>query len=175
MEKEMLRNILIMLVIATIIFSISCSNGSSTEPEEENLKLMFSPAEQSVPIDTEAEYVIFVENVEQMFAFSTEIVFNSEITELLQNAVSVGSFWNADLVELNMIEEDRLSITISMQQTSGEDGMNGDGELFSFSLNGLTLGESNLTFENLQMIDEDGNEVSNFNDIEITNGKLTVE
>ncbi len=38
-----------------------------------------------------------------------------------------------------------------------------------------TIGESDLTFENLQMIDEDGNEVSNFNDLEITNGKLIVE
>ena len=175
MEKEMLKYILVLAVIITVIFSISCSNGSSTEPEEENLKLMFSPAEQTVPLDTEAEYSILVENADNLFAFSTEIVFNSDITELLQDAVSIGSFWNADLVELSMLEEDRLSITISMQQTSGEDGMNGDGELFSFSLTGLTLGESDLTFENLLMIDDDGNEVSNFNDIELTNGKLTVE
>ena len=74
-----------------------------------------------------------------------------------------------------MLEEDRFSITISLQQTSNEDGMNGDGELLSFSLNGLALGESDLTFENLLMIDEDGNEVSNFDDIEITDGKLTIE
>jgi len=97
------------------------------------------------------------------------------VAELVPNAVVVGEFWNSDLVELNVVEEDRLSITISLQQTSGEDGIDGDGELFTFSIKGFVIGQTNLTFENLQMIDENGNEISNFNEIEITNGSLIVE
>ena len=76
---------------------------------------------------------------------------------------------------MSIVEDDRLSITISLQQTSNEDGIDGDGELFTFTIKGIAIGESTLTLENLQMIDENGNEVSNYDELEITNGKLIVE
>ena len=168
------KRILLLIMIAVMLFSLSCSSDS-TEPEEENLKLVFSPAEQTVPINTEVEYTISVENAKKLFAFSAEIVFDNSIVELVQNAVVVGGFWNSDLIELSVVEDDRLSITISLQQTANEDGVDGNGDLFTFSIKGIAIGESDLAFENLQMIDEDGNEVSNFDGIEITNGKLIVE
>ncbi len=168
------KKIFFLLIIATMIFSISCSSDS-TEPEEENLKLIFSPAEQTVPINTEADYVIKVENAENLFGFSAEIVFDNSVAELVSNSVVVGGFWNTDLVEMSVIEDDRLSITISLQQTSNEDGIDGNGELFTFNIKGIAVGESDLIFENLLMIDEDGDAVSNFDGIEIISGELIVE
>ncbi len=168
------KRILFLIIVTVVMFSISCSNDS-TEPSAENLKLMFSPSEQTVPVNTETDYIIKVENVENLFAFSAEIAFDSSVAELVQNAVVIGGFWNSDLVELNVVKEDRLSISISLQQTPSEDGIDGDGELFTFSIIGYVVGQTNLTFENLQMIDENGNEVSNFDEIEITNGSLIVE
>ena len=168
------KRILILIIIGLMIFSVSCPKDP-TEPEAENLKLMFSPVEQTVPVNSEVNYIIKVENAENLFAFSAEIVFDSSVAQLVQDAVIVGEFWNYDLVELSIIEDDRLSITISLQQTSNEDGIDGDGELFTFSIEGSVVGQTNLTFENLQMIDENGNEILNFDEIEITNGKLIVE
>ena len=168
------KRILFLIIIAILIFSISCSSNS-TEPDAGNLKLMFSPAEQTVPANTETDYTIKVENAENLFAFSAEIVFDNSVAELVQDAVTVGGFWNSDLIELSVVEDDRLSITIGLQQTANEDGIDGSGELFTFSIKGIAIGESDLTFENLIMIDENGNEVTNFDEIEITNGKLIVE
>ena len=168
------KRILFMIIVAVMIFSISCSSDS-TEPEVNNLKLMFSPAEQTVPVNTETDYVIKVEDAENLFGFSAEIVFDNSVAELVPNSVVVGGFWNTDLLEMNISEDDRLSIIISLLQTSNEDGIDGNGELFTFSIKGIAIGESDLTFENLQMIDENGNEVSNFNELEITSGKLIVE
>ena len=168
------KRILFMIIIAIMIFSISCSSDS-TEPEVENLKLMFSPAEQTAPVNTETDYVVRVENAENLFGFSAEIVFDNSIAELVQDVVIIGGFWNSNPVDLSVEEDDRLSITVSLQQTPNEDGIDGDGELFTFSINGIAVGESDLTFENLMMIDENGDEVSNFDGIEITSGKLIVE
>ncbi len=173
-NPELSRKILFLIIIVTTMLMLSCSSDS-TEPVAENLSLKFSPAEQTVPSYTEADYIIMIENVENLFAFSAEIVFDNTVAELVQNSVTVGGFWNSEIVELNVIEEDRLSIAISMLQTSGEDGIDGNGELFAFSIKGLTLGQTNLTFENLIMIDENGNDIVNFDDIEITNGKLIIE
>ncbi len=169
------KRILFLIIIAVMIFSISCSNSDSTEPDVGNLKLMFSPAEQTVPANTEADYILKVENAENLFAFSAEIVFDNSVAELIQDAVVVGGFWNTDLLELSIVEDGRLSITISLQQTANEDGIDGNGDLFTFSIEGITIGESDITFENLLMIDENGNEVPNFDEIEITNGRLIVE
>ncbi|MDA3814291.1 MAG: cohesin domain-containing protein [Candidatus Cloacimonetes bacterium] len=169
------KRILLLIVFAIMIFSISCSSSVTTEPDVENLKLMFSPAEQTVPANTEADYVIQVENADNLFAFSAEIVFDNSVAELVQDAVVIGGFWNTDLLELSIVEDDRLSITISLQQTSNEDGIDGNGDLFTLSIEGITIGESDLTFENLQMIDENGYTVPNFDEIEIISGKLIVE
>ena len=168
------KRILFMIIIVVMAFSISCSSDS-TEPEVNNLKLMFSPAEQTAPVNTGTDFVIKVENAENLFGFSAEIVFDNSVAELVPNSVVVGGFWNTDLLEMNISEDDRLSIIISLLQTSNEDGIDGNGELFTFSIEGIAIGESDLTFENLQMIDENGNEVSNFDELEITNGKLIVE
>lgn len=168
------KRILFLIVIAVMIFSISCSSDS-TEPVVENFKLIFNPAEQTVPVYTEADYIVKVEDAENLFGFSAEIVFDNSVAELVPNTVVVGGFWDSDLVEMSIVEDDRLSITISLQQTSNEDGIDGDGDLFTFTIKGIAIGESTLTFENLQMIDENGNEVSNYDELEITSGKLIVE
>jgi len=169
-----LNRILFLIIIMTMIFLLSCSKDT-TSPEDNDLKLMLSPVDQTVPMNIEADFVVKIENADNLFAFSTEIVFDNSIAEFVQDAVVIGSFWNSELVELSVVEDDRLSITISLQQTSSEDGIDGSGDLFTFSIIGSTLGSSNLTFENLLMIDEDGEPISNFNEIEIINGTLTVE
>lgn len=168
------KRILLLIIITAMMISISCPKDP-TEPQVENLKLMFNPVEQTVPINTEIDYIIKIEDVEALFAFSAEIVFDNSVVELVPDAVVVGEFWNSDLVELSIVEDDRLSITIGLQQTTNEDGIDGNGELFTFSIKGVAIGESTLTFENLLMIDENGNEILNFDEIEITSGKLIVE
>ena len=141
----------------------------------EMLKLFISPSESLVSVDEEITLSVQIENVDALFAFSAEIVFDNSIAELVQDVVVIGGFWNSDVIELSIVEDDRLCITISLQQTANEDGIDGNGELFTFSIEGIAVGESDLTFENLIMIDENGNEVPNFDGIEITNGKIIVE
>ena len=104
-NPELSRKRILFLIIAIVmIFSISCSNDS-TGPVAENLKLMFSPSEQTIPVNMETDYIIKVENAEDLFAFSAEIVFDSSVAELVPNAVVIGGFWNSNLVELNVVEK----------------------------------------------------------------------
>ena len=67
MENKMLRTvfnpelygkrILLLIIITAMMISISCPKDP-TEPQVENLKLMFNPVEQTVPINTEIDYII---------------------------------------------------------------------------------------------------------------------
>lgn len=156
------------------IFTLSCSN-STTTPQDESLKLQFNPVTYTVPIYNPADFSIMVVNVENLFAFSAEIVFDSSVAELDPDTIVPGGFWGTDIVELSVIESGRLNISISLQQTANEDGISGNGTLLNISLEGINPGTTNITFENLQMIDENGDDVTGFDTIEIINGNLIVE
>ena len=157
----------------------SANNSTTSEvitvTISEMLKLFISPTENLVNIDEEITLSVQVENVSALFAFSAEIVFDNSIAELVQDAVTVGGFWDSDLLEVSIEEDDRLNITISLQQTANEDGIDGSGELFTFRMKGIAIGESNLNFENLQIIDENGAAIPNFDEMDIIGGILTVE
>jgi len=139
------------------------------------LELLISPYESVISIDEELEVSIQVENVSDLFAFSAEIVFDNSIIEPVPDMLTIGSIWGNDVVELIVLENGRINVAISLQQTPGIDEINGNEELLTFRVIGLQAGSSSLSFENVQMLDENGETISNFDDLEITNGEITIE
>ncbi|MCK4312349.1 MAG: hypothetical protein KAW88_06415, partial [Candidatus Cloacimonetes bacterium] len=146
-----------------------------TEPDKENLKLFITPSEQTVTVNSEVTFSVQIENVSDLFAFSGEIVFDSTKVSIPDNPITEGEFWTGDLISTSQNESDRLCIAIGLVQTEEEDGIDGEGILFSFKLIGFALGESDLTFDNLYIINEDGDLVEGFVEMEITNGKIIIQ
>jgi len=167
----MKRLAILIIIIPTLIFS--CSK-SSTEPET-NLILSITPSEQTVGIDTEATFSVDIENVTDLFAFSCEIVFDSSKVTLPESPVTIGSFWSVDNISTSVNEDDRLNIAIGLEQTSGDDGLDGDDVIFNFKVKGIQIGESDLTIEKLSLINEEGDPVEGFDDIIINNGFLIIQ
>jgi len=60
-------------------------------------------------------------------------------------------------------------------QTSGNDGLNGNGILFDFTVKGIQIGSSTLTFENLTLINEEGDPVEGSDDITINDGFMIIQ
>ena len=167
----MKRLTILILIFPILIFS--CSK-SSTEPET-NLIISITPSEQTVGIDIEVTFSVDIENVTDLFAFSCEIVFDSTKADLSENPVTIGSFWSADYISTSVNEDDRLNIAIGLEQTSVDDGLDGDGVLFNFKIKGIQIGESDLTIEKLSLINEEGDPVEGFDDITINNGFLITQ
>jgi len=164
-----MKKIILLLIVAGAF--IACPK--TTDPEIK-FSLLISPDEQTVSQNSDAEFSVKIENVEDLFAFSVEIVFDQSIVEVSEDIV-VGDFWSESIVSLSVIESGKLNVTIGLEQSTSDDGISGDGILFSFRILGTNIGESNITFENLVLMDEDGNSVSDFADLEIINGKIIVE
>jgi hypothetical protein len=162
-----------MLIIILPILIFSCSK-SSTEPET-NLILSITPSEQTVGIEIEATFSVDIENVTDLFAFSCEIVFDSTKITLPESSVTIGSFWSEDYISTSVNEDDRLNIAVGLEQTSGNDGLDGDGVLVNFKVKGIQIGESDLTIEKLSLINEEGDPVEGFDDITINNGFLIIQ
>lgn len=167
-----MKHLAILIIIFPLIF-FSCSK-SSTEPET-NLVLSIAPYEQTVGIDIETTFSVEIENITDLFAFSCEIVFDSTNVNLPENPVIVGSFWSTDYISISVNDDDRLNVAIGLVQTFGDDGLDGTGVLFSFKVKGIQIGTSDLTFENLSLINEEGDPVDGFDDLTINNGLLIIQ
>ena len=167
-----MKRIAMLILIFPVLF-FSCSK-SSTEPET-NLISSMTPSEQTVGIDIEATFSVEIENIIDLFAFSCEIVFDSTIVTLPESPVTIGSFWSVDYISTSVNDDDRLNIAIGLVQTPGDDGLDGAGVLFNFKVKGIQIGSSNLTFENLSLINEEGDPVDGFDDITLNNGLLIIQ
>jgi len=103
-------------------------------------------------------------------------VFDSLLVSLPSNHVTIGDFWeDTETILTSENENGRLCIAIGLIQTELEDGIDGDGILFNFSLIGGQIGESDIVFENIYIIDENGLVVDGFEDIEISSAHLIIQ
>jgi hypothetical protein len=151
------------------------SDSSTIEIEVVFPKLKIEPAEQTIAVDEEAVFSVQLYNGVDVFALSVEIVFNNGVVGAPINSVTIGDFWGDDAIITTQIEYDRLCVAIGQIQTAGDDGITGDGTLFEFILVGLLAGESDITFENLSLIDENGDPIEGFDEMELVNGLIIVE
>ena len=138
-------------------------------------QLRIEPAEQTIAVDEEAVFSVQLYSGVNVFALSVEIVFNNGVVGVPINSVTKGDFWGDDAIMITQIEYDRLCVAIGQVQTAGDDGITGDGTLFEFILVGLLAGESDITFENLSLIDENGDPIEGFDEMELVDGLIIVE
>ncbi len=166
-----MKKILLIIAIALIF---GCDDNS-TEPKNENLTLSISPSENTMLVDETINLEVQIENVSNLFAISMEIAFDEDLLSLPENPVTIGDFWSDNTVDLAINDPDRLNITIGLQQSSEIDGLNGSGTLFAFDLTALTIGEADILIRNLHLLDEDRNNVEDFDEIVIDEGKIEIE
>ena len=170
-----MNKVLILIVLTVILLSCS-DNGAEPEPEPEvKLKIIISPIEQNIVCDSIAYLEIKVENASNLFAFSGEIYFDSMIAEVQSELNQAGDLWNNETLMQCITETGCLNICIGLTQTDENDYVDGSGTLFEFAVKGINNGESDFTLSNLQLINENGLPIENFNEIEVINSILFVD
>jgi type 1 fimbria pilin len=166
-----MKRILILLIVIAA-FITSCND--STDPQNDYLTLKISPSDQTVNVNDQVTFSVVLENAENLFGFSAELLFNGNIVELPEDTVVAGDNWGENSITVVENEIDRLSVTIGLTQSSNADAINGDVTLFSFTLQGKAIGSSELWFQDIYLIDEDGNSIPEIDELEIKTGNITV-
>jgi len=174
-----MKKILFIVPIVFLILLVSCGgngNGNGTGPDTQ-LRLKIEPSEQTIGVNATSTFSVKIENAVDLFAFSGEIVFDSTLIELPENPVTEGEFWNNDALKSSINEPGCLNVCIGLTQTSGFDGIDGDGTLFYFSLKGVGTGVSSITINpgTLELIDENAAPIYGFEEIEVSGGVLAIE
>ena len=170
---------LFIVQIVILILLVSCvgnGNGNGTGPDTQ-LRLKIEPSEQTIGVNATATFSVKIENAVDLFAFSGEIIFDSTLIELPEKPVTEGEFWNNEALIASINEPGCLNVCIGLTQTSGFDGIDGDGTLFYFSLIGVSTGVSSITINpgTLELVDENAAPIYVFEEIELSGGELTIE
>ena len=140
-----------------------------------DLSLSITPGLQTINPGSEVNFSIAIEGATLLFAFSCEIVFDGDLISVPDNPVTIGDFWSGDILSLDLSEAGILSTAIGLQNQDGVDGITGSGTLLNFKLNGDSVGESEITLQNLQLLDENGTAIENFENIVISGATLIIE
>jgi hypothetical protein len=168
----MKKSLFIGISVLVGLLMISCG---STNNNNDDLILKISPSSQITSIDEEITYQVKVENVEDLFAISLEIVFDGTFVELPDEPLSIGSCWGSDVISTYVSEIDRINVAIGLTQGGNLEELEGDETLFEFTILGKAAGESEISVYNLTMIDDEGNLIEDFDEIEIENSYVTVQ
>ena len=174
----MKRCLFVVSIVFLILLGACGGNGdvNGTGPDTQ-LILKIEPSEHTIGLNATATFSVKIENAVDLFAFSGEIVFDSTLIDLPENPVTEGEFWNNEALKASINEPGCLNVCIGLTQTSGFDGIDGDGTLFYFTLIGVGTGVSSITINpgTLELIDENAEPIYGFEEIEVSGGVLTIE
>lgn len=163
---------ILFLNVIIFIFIISCSEVS--DESNVNLKVEISPSEKTISIDENATFSVNIKNSKDLFAISAKIIFDSTKIYLVNNSIIIGDIWNGDASYEIIYETGCLNICVGLYQTYNNDFVDGDGTLFCFTLNGISNGHSDIIIENIELIDENGDYILGYDELEIQNGLLSI-
>jgi len=169
-------------VLLVALFTLGGGCSKSTAPSQDggddqpdvNLTLRLDPGVQAIGVTDTLTFQLLVGEAQSLFGISAEISFADTVLCYPATIVTVGSMWTAVPLSQVVEEPGRLNICLVLAQTSGVDGISGAGDLLSLRLGGLAAGTTDVVIENLQMLDENGNPIAGFGQIQVTNGNVTV-
>ena len=159
-----------------IVLLIAGCEKEAVEPEPENLRLYLNPSSNNIAVGSLLELAVSIENVTELFAVSFEVTFDSSVVQI-DGVDFLGSsnILGSDLVSLYQLEENLISIGLGKKQTSGNDEVSGDGSLAILFLNGTGVGTTDLNIENVQLIDENGDLIPSFDELELGSSSVVVQ
>ncbi|RLC54060.1 MAG: hypothetical protein DRH79_01780 [Candidatus Cloacimonadota bacterium] len=163
----------IIVIISLVLVLISCSNNPTASDNQ--LKLIISPSELNMNNSDVETVSINIEDAEDLFIVSMEIVFEDEIIGIDEFNFIEGDFWSGSTISYSVLDTGRYSVFVGLQQTSESDGISGNGILFSFPIIAQNSGSTNIALENISLLDEDGKSIDGFEDLEVEGLSISVD
>lgn len=168
-----MKKYLVVLVLIIGLFGISCDILGNKK--DDNFIIKISPVEQTLSLGEETTLSVKIEGVEDLFAISAEILFNGDILQLPPDPLTVGEEWGENVLAASINEIDRLNLTIGLIDSAGDASLSGNFTLFKLNVLAKSTGETPVQIHNLYLIDETGNPVNGFSELEIQQATIKVQ
>ena len=151
-----------------IIFSlIGCSTSLP-----EYTEIYFSKSEYYISVGVSQEINVEIRNAKDLFACAMEFRYNTSVVNFENGSFSEGNFWSGSIFSHSFEDSLGFNVCIGFEQNGK---LNGDGELLSFKLLGITPNETALSIENVSLIDENGSYISGFDTMKIKDSYIIIQ
>lgn len=164
---------IILIIFCFAIFS-SCSDSSKPY---KYLTLSITPAQDSIFVGDTINFKVKIQDATDLYGFHLEIGFDSTRVEIPANFWSMGEFWSGHSF-LNDSYQYSSKFSIVVILLGEGDGISGSGELFNFSLRGISEGISELEIienSSLYLVDNKGELIEEFDNLTINNANLIIK
>ena len=154
-------------LVLILLFYFGCNeNGQAPPPPFPQVTL--SASESSIVVNNAVTLYVNVANMKNLFAISFEIIYDHSIIEIdmESGAVSYDQFTGDNFGPVVYSDDGVLSFVLG--------GNNIDGKIFSVTIKGLQVGTTNVALNKVNLIQEDGTDVLNYNSLVLENIEITV-
>ena len=155
------------ILVLILLFYIGCNeNGQAPPPPFPQVTL--SASESSIEVDNVGALYVNVANINHLYAISFEIMYDHSILEIDMESVAVSydQFTSNNFGPVVYSDDGALSFVFG--------GNNIDGEIFSVPIQGLKAGTTNVALNKVNLKQEDGTDVPNYNSLVLENIEITV-
>ncbi|HPR17972.1 MAG TPA: cohesin domain-containing protein [Candidatus Cloacimonadota bacterium] len=163
-----------LLIILCLGLLLTSCHLFENEKEDHDFSIEISPSESVISAGEDLSLEVKIEDVEDLYAMSVEIVFDSAVLALSDSPFVVSEDWGEDVFTTSINDLDRLNVAIGLNG-SNTGCISGDRSLFTVHFTGVAAGETMVSIHNLNLINEEGNPVEDFEDIEIENATVIVQ
>ena len=154
------------ILFLLLIFYYGC-NGGGQEPEGLPPTVSLSVLSSSIEVGDSVTLHVDVADIESFYAVSFEIMYDYDILEIdtESGVISYDQFTGDNFGPVVYFDDGIVSFVLG--------GNNIDGEIFSVTIIGLQVGITSIELNNVNLIQEDGTDVPNYNLLKLEN--VTVE
>ena len=152
-------------LVLILLFYFGCNeNGQAPPPPFPQVTL--SASEPSIEVDNVVTLYVNVANISDLYAISFEIMYDHSILYIDMESGAVDQFTSDNFGPVVYSDDGVLSFVLG--------GNNIDGEIFSVPIQGLQAGTTNVALNRVNLIQEDGTDVPNYNSLVLESIEITV-
>ena len=156
-----------------LILFLGCNNTINITSQESIVlspKVTLSASQTSISVGETSLLDVNIADIENLYAISFEILIDPIYLEVLDMQLGFNDYiedsTNDNSGPFYYSEEGKLSFALS--------GNNINGKIFSFTVQGVHFGTTDIEFNNINLIQYNGQDVSNYNSISFEKVSLTI-
>lgn len=167
-------NKILMGSIILLILIFGCGKTPKPDAPDEIFYIDLSPDSIAAGIGDTLSLTGSINSVEGLFAMSFDLVFDTSIVAFISVSLPQNSILGQNAISFGNEIEGGVSISLGRTQTEVNDNISASGQLFvvDFSVSGA--GSTEILYQNIYIIDQDGVENPDLENIEARGAQVTV-
>ena len=167
------------LLITLVIFSaafcaMDCSKSSRPEPVDPTFYVNLTPAEVVADVGDTLTLTGSINSVEGLFAISFDLVFDTTVVVFESLSMPSNGILGQNAIGFSAEIDSGISVSLGRTQTAGNDNVSASGVLFEADFAVVGTGETEIQYRDVYIIDEDGAENTDLENLLLRSTIITV-